>query len=57
MVDVREGRLDELLHLALDGVLRQPAKPLQYWLDHHHGSYAHDIEVGRGAGRGTCGSA
>ena len=34
-----------LMRMAFTDALSQPGRTVSYWLDHHHSSYAHDLNV------------
>ena len=33
------------MSMVMPDLWQQPVKSLQYWLDHHHTSYSHDLEM------------
>ncbi|GAX81733.1 hypothetical protein CEUSTIGMA_g9161.t1 [Chlamydomonas eustigma] len=45
ILQVRQEDEVDVLHMALSEAVSQPHKTIQYWLDHHHGSYAHDLHI------------
>ncbi|KXZ49030.1 hypothetical protein GPECTOR_23g118 [Gonium pectorale] len=45
VVPVSEADAESLLKMALDEATTAPVRTLQYWLDHHHASYHHDLET------------
>ncbi|KAG2433103.1 hypothetical protein HYH02_012806 [Chlamydomonas schloesseri] len=45
VVPVSEADAETLLQMAVEEALSAPIRSLQYWLDHHHASYHHDLEA------------
>ncbi|PNW71802.1 hypothetical protein CHLRE_16g688700v5 [Chlamydomonas reinhardtii] len=45
VVPVSEAEAETLLQMAVEEALSAPIRSLQYWLDHHHASYHHDLEA------------
>mmetsp|Transcript_3890 Transcript_3890/g.11095 ORF Transcript_3890/g.11095 Transcript_3890/m.11095 type:complete len:124 (-) Transcript_3890:531-902(-) len=49
VVSVAPGDEAAEMRMALSDTWERPHKSLQYWLDHHHGSYAHDLRMAAAA--------